>query len=129
MSKRGSLLTDFLFTIFVMLLLLPILVLTLRVLSMQLQFKEDIQDEIALAQLRHILNVSDEFVVSNQSILFQYHLEECELRFINNHMLLSPGTQIFLSDIDSLSFELNDEVIYVIYWRNNHSYKRALCHV
>ena len=61
------------------------------------------------------------------SLSFIYQNKQFTLSNVNDKMLLQPGTQIFLYDIDDLRFESKGDTIYVLYERNNKKYERALC--
>ena len=86
----------------------------------------EIADELALAELREILLITYDMKVSFSSLDFIYQNKDFSLSLVNRKMLLQPGTQIYLNDIDELHFEIRGNTIYVIYERNNRKYERAL---
>jgi len=86
----------------------------------------EIADELALAELREILLITYDMKVSYSSLDFIYQNKDFSLSLVNRKMLLQPGTQIYLNDIDELHFEIRGNTIYVIYERNNRKYERAL---
>lgn len=92
----------------------------------EFQLRETIQDEIALSQLRHILNVSTNYEVQGHALAFDYHDDRCTLEQINDHLILKPGTQIFFSRIDQASFFEQNACIYIQYERKNNHYERIL---
>jgi hypothetical protein len=59
-------------------------------------------------------------------IAFSYREKEMHLSLVNDHMILQPGTQIFLSDIDSTAFEMEENLIYVVYERENTVCRKVL---
>ena len=45
---------------------------------------------------------------------------------LNNKLIMQPGTQIYLNDINDLSFQTKHGCIYVIYERDNKKYERVI---
>lgn len=123
--RRGFILTELIIVLTGVMFLMPAAVSCLRVLMPAVAFREEVQDEIALTQLKHILIVSGDFQTGS-SLSFIYHGEPYVLRTVNRHLILSPGTQIFLSEIDSASFEDRGGIITLIYERNGKEYIRPL---
>jgi hypothetical protein len=87
----------------------------------------EICDELALAELREILLISYDMNVTYDSLYFIYQNKQFTLSMVNRKMLLQPGTQIYLNDIDELHFESRGSTIYVGYERNKQKYERAIC--
>lgn len=107
--------------------LLPICISAFRF-SSDLTFNYDeINDEIALMQLREILLITYDMNMDANQLSFRYKNKDFTLRLVNNKLLLQPGTQIFINDIDYLRFENKNSCIYVIYERDNKEYERILC--
>ena len=127
--RRGSILAEYIISILIVITFIPLLILCIRINISSLTFQEEAQDEIALAQLKKILNVGSSFEVSSNMIQFDYHDEKYRLYLVNNHLILTPGTQIFLSDIDSINFYLDKSYIYCTYKRKEYSQTRVLTHV
>ena len=126
--RRGFFLEQFLIPLFTALIFLPLINSCILILGSNFRFNEEIQDMIALAQLRHILIVSDEIQVQDSAIYCQYHYELTEIRQVNRNLLLQPGTQIFLTDIDHLSFFSEGQMIGITYTRKEQEYRRILVH-
>lgn len=127
--RRGSILAEYIISILIVITFIPLLILCIRINLSSLTFQEEAQDEIALAQLKKILNVGSSFEVSSNMIQFDYHDEKYRLYLVNDHLILTPGTQIFLSDIDSINFHLDQSYIYCTYKRKEYSQTRVLTHV
>lgn len=87
----------------------------------------EINDEIALMQLRETLLITYDMQYSEKLLAFRYKNKDFTLKLVNNKLLLQPGTQIYLNDIDDLSFINKNNCIYVIYERDNKEYERVLC--
>lgn len=86
----------------------------------------EINDEIALSQLREQLLIAYDMQVTNDELSFIYKNKNYKLSFVNNKLLLQPGTQIYLNDVDDLYFNILNECIYVCYERNNKQYERII---
>lgn len=86
-----------------------------------------INDEIALAQLREQMLIAYDMYVYSDQIDFIYKNKEFRLSLVNNKLILQPGTQIYLNDIDGLRFDERNESVYVIYERDNKIYERVIC--
>lgn len=86
----------------------------------------EINDEIALMQLRELMLISYDVYVNTSSVDFIYKNKDFKLSNVNNKLILQPGTQIFLNDIDDLCFEERNGCIYVLYRRENNNYERII---
>lgn len=87
---------------------------------------EDVSNEIALLQLRRILNIAYDIENSYDSLKFIYHNKTYELSLINKRLVLSPGYQMFLNDVDNLYFLEEGNVIYLVYEKKGKESKTAL---
>jgi len=87
---------------------------------------DEINDEIALCQLREILLISYDMHVSSNRLDFRYRNDDFRLSLVNEKLILQPGTQIFLNDIDDVSFKKSNGCIYVCYRKENHEYERVI---
>lgn len=85
-----------------------------------------INDEIALCQLRENLLISYDMRVSSDSLNFIYKNKNYSLSLVNNKLILQPGTQIYLYDVDDLSFDIKNNCIYVSYSRGDKDYERVI---
>ena len=89
-------------------------------------FRETLQDETALLQLRRILLVSYDVQASGNEVTFVYQKRDMRLSRVNDHLIIQPGTQIFLSAVDEAHFEIYGDCIYVIYTRNGRTFEKIL---
>lgn len=107
-------------------LMLPI-VTTAFVYTSDIEFNyNQINDELALMQLRELLLIAYDVNVDNNSIEFVYKNKNFHLNNINNKLILQPGTQIFLNDIDDAYFTCKDNCIYLNYERDNTKYETII---
>ena len=86
-----------------------------------------LQDQIALVQLRHYLAVAYDIELQPTMISFQRQHEEMRLRLVNQNLIIQPGTQIFLIDIESAMFHLENDSVILRYVRENQEYEVFLC--
>ncbi len=86
----------------------------------------EVNDEIALCQLREDLLISYDMEYSRDVLRFTYEGKSFRLSQVNRMLVLQPGTQIFLYDIDDLHFEKRGTMIYVLYRRKGKEYERIL---
>lgn len=87
----------------------------------------EINDEICLSQLREQLLIAYDMRIYNNELVFTYKNKGFRLCLVNNKLILQPGTQIYLNDIDNLFFETKNGCIYVCYRRKNKNYERVIC--
>ena len=106
--------------------LLPLFLLAFRYVS-EISFDYDqINDEIAISQLREQLLISYDLQFSKNILRFRYKNDDFRLSEVNGMLLLQPGTQIYLNDIDALHFERKNGCIYVVYERDRKEYEKVI---
>ena len=86
-----------------------------------------INDDIAINQLRRILLISYDVNASADGMRFIYHNKEFHLNFVNNRLILQPGTQIFLNHIDEGTITTLNNCYVVKYMRKGKEYEKVLC--
>lgn len=110
----------------IILALLPIFMLAFRY-TADLPFSYDeIADEIALCQLREMMLISYDLEFGNRVLEFRYKNRDCSLSLINGKLIMQPGTQIFLAELEDLHFEEKNGVIYVCYQKKNGDRERVI---
>ncbi|MBR5341333.1 MAG: hypothetical protein IK151_05340 [Erysipelotrichaceae bacterium] len=110
----------------IILALLPICILAFRFTSnMPFEYSE-ICDELSLAQLRETMLITYDLHYGYDCLSFTYRNKDFTLSMVNNKLLLQPGTQVYLGDIDDLHFEERNGCIYVCYERKNRKYERII---
>ena len=119
-------LTRTLIALIITLTILPISATSFSLVS-KISFQYDeINDEIALNDLRNILLLGYDIELSDTEINFIYKNDEYNLSLTNNRLVLSPGYQMFLNDVDDLRFEEKNNCVYVLYQRGNKEYERII---
>ena len=124
--RRGFILADFLLSLSVLMILMPVTLLAVRTVSASLRFDEEVQDEIALAQMRRIILLSYDAEPSGGDLRITYQGDDMRFTFLNKRVILQPGTQIFISQIDSASFHNEGGILYLRYERNGKTYDKTV---
>lgn len=122
MSSRNLL------ALYIVLIMLPLTLTAYRFVANVTFDYNEINDEIALNQLRNDLLFIYDLDYSYGELRFLYKDRNCSLKMINNKLILTPGTQIYLYDVDNLYFDVINDCVYVNYERENKEYKRVLCY-
>ena len=106
--------------------ILPLMTSTLSFVA-KLRFTySEINDELSLLQLRRILLIAYDVNNYGNCLEFIYHNDNYDLRLINNRLVLEPGYQMFLDNIDNLDFFEKGNAIYVRYTRGNKDYETPI---
>ena len=126
-KRRGFALIEFLICILTVCICIPITVQVLSIVRSVLKDKTPLQDQIALVQLRHYLAVAYDIKLEPTTISFQRQQEEMRLRLVNQNLIIQPGTQIFLMNIENAMFYLEKDSVILRYVRDNQEYEVFLC--
>ena len=116
-------------TIVALLITMSILPIAVNVISYasNLKYEYDlVNDEVSLFQLRRILLVAYDVNNNGYSLDFIYHSNNYSLSLINNRLVLQPGYQMFLDNVDYLEFKEEGNAIYIEYEKNNKEYKTPI---
>lgn len=127
-SNTGSALTDVLLVLLVATLMMAPVVSAIRLVPRFLTFHEEVQDEIALAQMRHILMLSYKVENRGSSLAYTYQNRDFQLSMVNGNLIIQPGTQMILTGISGAHFVSAGEVIYVVYTREEKERTAPLAH-
>ncbi len=127
MSNKGFIKSRYLIALLITLSILPIATSIIRlVASINLDYNL-INNEMALMDLRRILLIAYDLQISDYQVDFIYHNDNYTLRYINDKLVLSPGTQIFLNDIKEANFYSKNGCLYLRYVTNdNKEYERNI---
>lgn len=128
MSKRkGFALIEVLVAILTVCICIPILVSVISLMHTSLKDRTSLQDQIALIQLRRYLAVAYDIELLPSSLTFQRQQEEMRLSVVNQNLIVQPGTQMFLMDIETALFYLEGDSVMLRYVRNQQEYEVYLC--
>lgn len=117
-------------TLIALLITLTILPLAISVFSYAGNFSfnyNEANNEMALMDLRRVMLLAYDIDVSDYEISFIYHNDNYTLRYLNNKLLLQPGSQMYLNGILDAYFTKENGSIYVNYIdENGKEYKRNI---
>lgn len=124
--RNGFLMPDFLMTMLITVIMAQIVVSSLVLLLHSVSFDQEVQDEIAIAQLRRILIISTDFKTTADTLYFTNQGREMKLRVVNDNLIIQPGTQIMLVDVDGVTFMEQGHTIVCHYERNGAQHERII---
>lgn len=116
--RRGFLEARSVVAIIVILTILPLVVSILELTSTYNIDYDKVNDEISLLQLRKIMLISYDIENNGDELDFIYHNEDYKLELVNERLILTPGYQVFLNNIDYVFFKQNDGVLSLIYGKD-----------
>ena len=82
------------------------------------------EDEISLQQLRLYLANAEEFAIDNNCLLYNKLTESKQLCLVNQKLISQPGTLVFISSIETVSFNNDLNTIYLEYCRKGVCYEK-----
>ena len=126
-NRKGFALVEVLVAILTVCICIPIIVSVISLMRTSLKDRVFLQDQIALIQLRRYLAVAYEIELLPSSLTFQRQHEEMRLSVVNQNLIVQPGTQMFLMDIEAALFYLEGDSVMLRYVRDNQEYEVFLC--
>ncbi len=128
--RSGSVfISDLVMSLLIAVMLVPALMLSIAAMHDSLRFNEEVQDQTALAQMRQILMISYDISTDGNVLYFEYQNRQCRLLQVNDHLIIQPGTQIILADIDTCCFTMAGQAVILQYERDGKTYHAALAAV
>ena len=114
-DSRGFIYTRALVALLVIMPVLPLAVTVFRFVG-DLEFNYDtVNNEMALMDLRRVLLLAYDLDVSEHELHFIYHNDDYSLKIVNEKLLLQPGSQIYLNDVDEVRFFRKNGCLYLSY--------------
>ena len=126
-NRKGFALVEVLVAILTVCICIPIVVSVISLMRTSLKDRTSLQDQIALVQLRQYLAVAYDVELLPSSLTFQRQHEEMRLSVVNQNLIIQPGTQMFLMDIEAALFYLEGDSVMLRYVRNHQEYEVYLC--
>lgn len=126
-NRKGFALVEVLVAILTVCICIPILVSVISLMRTSLKDRTSLQDQITLVQLRRYLAVAYDIELLPSSLTFQRQHEEMRLSVVNQNLIVQPGTQMFLMDIEAALFYLEEDSVMLRYVRNHQEYEVFLC--
>ena len=87
---------------------------------------QTMEDEISLQQLRLYLANAEDIDIEDNCLLYNSLNEEKQLCLVNQKLISQPGTLVFISNIDSISFRMDSSTVYIKYCRKGVCYEKWL---
>ena len=126
-NRKGFALIEVLVAVLTVCICIPIMVSVISLMRTSLKDRTSLQDQIALVQLRRYLAVAYDIELLPSSLTFQRQHEEMRLSVVNQNLIVQPGTQMFLMDIEAALFYLEEDSVMLRYVRNHQEYEVYLC--
>ena len=126
-NRKGFALVEVLVAVLTVCICIPIMISVISLMRKSLKYITSLQYQIALLQLRRYLAVSYYIELLPSSLTFQRQHEEMRLSVVNQNLIVQPGTQIFLMDIETTIFYLEGDSVMLRYVRDNQEYEVFLC--
>lgn len=125
-NSRGFILLRTILAILVITTILPISVRCIfYVARLNLDYS-DVNDELALMQLRRTLMISYDLENYGDLLRFIKGDNTFELKKINGRLVLEPGYQMFLDGIDDLYFIESNNCLIMVYEKNGNEYETPI---
>lgn len=126
---KGFILKDYLLSLLIMISLLPIIVGSLKISSNYLINDSDIQDELSIMQLREKLIIASDIEIDNGQLNYRIGDDFYELKFNKGRLYLTPGYQLFLDEVESCCFDIENNTLMIKYVKQNKNRVWALAKV
>lgn len=124
--NSGIIMIDYLLSLFIVAVMCPLMVASIALINNRKQDAQAVQDEIAIAQLQRILIISEGYKIQGNELSFMNQNRAMYLRKVNGNLIIQPGTQIILVNIDDVSFKEEGNLITCTYSRKGKEYERVL---
>ena len=86
----------------------------------------DIQDLNGLLQLKQNLNLASNIEIASDEITYDYRDQNFTISLVNDNLIIHPGTNILMLDIEELQFIEDEEHLSIEYARNERIYRRKI---
>lgn len=117
-ADSGFILEQFLIALLILCAVLPVFLSQLQAIANLYARPADLQDAIAITQLRHIFNIAQNITPSGSTLSFHFRGEERILRMSGENLILTPGTQYVLTNIEEVSFASEENTV-ILCWKRN----------
>lgn len=89
-------------------------------------YDQHLQDINGVLQLKQILNLGSNIEISSDQIEYDYNENHFTVNLINDRLIIQPGTNILILDINSVEFIEDDLGLVIIYQREDQTYHRRI---
>lgn len=77
------------------------------------------QNNIGLIQLRRIISLGKDFEVYDSELCMNFNDENVCFYEVNQRLIQTPGTQIYLLEVENIEFSKREGYIFMSYTHNN----------
>ncbi len=125
LNKKGFTLIECLFSLFLFSFSILLMCQITSYINKATFYDQDIQDINGLLQIKQHLNLATNLLIDSDQLTYDYKDKQFTLRVINNNLVIQPGTNIVLLDIDSIEFFEEEGGLYMRFTRrkNNKCYQ------
>ena len=127
--KNGMIMTNFLVTLLTFMISINVIFSCMNIISKHNFYEENLQDLIGLSQLSRYLILADEIKIENNCIHFKYLDKDMKVDVVNKNLIIQPGTQFVIVNIDYLNFYIENNLLYIEYKRNKNNFKMVITNV
>lgn len=127
--KNGMIMTNFLVTLLTFMLSINVIFSCMNIISKHNFYEESLQDLIGLSQLSRYLILADEIKIENNCIHFKYLDKDMKVDVVNKNLIIQPGTQFVIVNVDYLNFYIENNLLYIEYKRNKNNFKMVITNV
>ena len=113
MRKRGFSKLELVVTVYIFLLLLPLLLNIYKTIASLNFYYYDVSGNMSIVQLRKILLLSYDIEVNDKYLSFNYQDKDYEIYLANDHLIMTPGTQIIYEDVVDATFYIENDCIFL----------------
>ena len=92
------------------------------------QVQYNYQDDIGVYQLQIRLATANIDQIDLDEIQFHNPDYDYQLHIVNENLIVQPGTLIFLHDIDSVDFSLEDDIVVMEYCRQEGCWRQPIAY-
>ena len=127
--KNGMIMSNFLTTLITLIISVNIIFSCINIISKHNFYEERMQDLIGLSQLSRYLLLAEDIKIENNCIYFKYLDKDMKVDIVNKNLIIQPGTQFVIVNIDHLNFYIENNLLYIEYERNNINSKMVIINV
>lgn len=117
---------EMLLSLFIFSLSMALLTMSIPLIHRLQDIHVDIEDEIALYQLRQLLLYASEIQYNEDELNFFYFEKEASLVLEKNRIVRKDGYVIYMEDIEKSNFTQKGDCFYISYEKNNKRKERFL---
>ena len=118
MIKHGYAILDVIISLLIICISMPLVYSSYKIIANNEMFPVVIQDQIALTQLRRIMNTCYDIDIQYDTLSCIYKDEVISIQTSSNNTFISDGTLIIFSGVSDIFFTVQQIRIYLNYLRN-----------